>query len=281
MRRPEKIDVVCACTARDLACFKLVAAYAYEFLPLRSLICYVPARDMNRFARVVGDRVDLRNEDMAIPGLTGNKLAAFNHPVFPRMTGWYFQQILKYALAFERTDEDYYLIWDADTIPLSPMKFFDAEGRMLFVPAIEYHEPYFRTYANLMGEEARREYSFISQHQIVQKSVLREMLMKIEERHPVSGGWPFSVLGGMIGGYGNLFSEYETYGHYLKAHYLPRMGLRPLPWLREGTELYGYLPGKSVLTALSRDYVYVSFESKKTRWRQWRGRLNGWAKRFG
>ena len=72
--------------------------------------------------------------------------------------------------------------------------------------------------------------------------------------------------------FGNLFSEYETYGHYLKLHYPERMVVRQLTWLREGTEQYGFPPTEKVLSKLGKTYVYAAFESKKTkskRLKQW------------
>ena len=196
-------------------------------------------------------------------------LAAHPHRVFPLMTGWYLQQLLKYSYAFENTEDDYFLIWDADTVPLQSMEFFDEQGRMLIVPAEEYNGPYFETYRNLLGEEPNREYSFIAQHLVVQKSVLRQMLQQMTDRAGRElRDWPDVIADGLRGEGNNLFSEYETYGHYLKNHCPERMALRPLPWLREGTEMCGLHPKEKVISQLAEKYAYATFESKNTRWRR-------------
>ena len=266
---PEYLDVVTACTLSDLRVFRRTLAGIEAFLPVQSIHVFVPSEAVEDFEHAFGGRVTVHDEDSAIPGIQYADLAAHSHRVFPLMTGWYFQQFLKYSYAFENPDDDWFLIWDADTVPLRAVDFFDAEGRLLVVPAEECHEPYFETYRQLLGEEPCREYSFISQHQVVQKSVLREMLRQMTDRARKDlKEWPRVIADGLQGAGNNLFSEYETYGHYLKNHYPERMALRPLPWLREGTETCGLHPSEDVLSRLGNCYAYASFESKNTRWRR-------------
>jgi hypothetical protein len=263
------LDIVTTCTLRDLPTFRFVAERIHATLPVKTVHIFVPSNAVEEFEQAVGEKVVVHDENRTVPGMTYGDLAKYDHPVFPRMTGWFFQQFLKFSHAFEEMEDDYYLIWDADTVPLRPIDFFDDQGRMLVVPAEEHHTPYFDTYRSLLGEEPNRAFSFISQHLIIQKSVLREMLAKITERAGMSESeWAWAVIRGLAGKGYNLFSEYETYGHYLKNHYPGRMAVRQLPWLREGTEHFGFPPSKAVLEQLAQDYAYVSFESKKTRWKK-------------
>lgn len=60
--------------------------------------------------------------------------------------------MLKYQFAFHEPEDDYFLIWDADTIPLRKLEFFDGQGRMLLTKAEEYHPPYFQTYEKILGQ---------------------------------------------------------------------------------------------------------------------------------
>ena len=265
----KKLDVVTTCTLADLPVFKRTVAGMEAFLPVKSIHVFVPAAAVAKFQNVFGARVEVHNEDLAISGMRCAELAKHSCRVFPLMTGWFFQQFLKYSYAFENAEDDYYLIWDADTIPLRPMEFFDDQGRMLMVPAEEHNEAYFETYRNLLGEEPNREYSFIAQHLVVQKSVLRVMLQHMTGRAGRElKDWPYVIADGLRGEGNNLFSEYEMVGHYMKNHYPERMVPRMLPWLREGTEHYGFLPGEKILSHLNEKVAYVSFESKNTRWRR-------------
>jgi hypothetical protein len=62
----------------------------------------------------LGSSVVVKNEDEIIRSMTFNALSEYPHPSFPRVAGWYFQQLLKFSYAFENIEDDYYLIWDAD-----------------------------------------------------------------------------------------------------------------------------------------------------------------------
>jgi hypothetical protein len=272
MKSMPPLDVVSVCRARDFPVWKIAATLLPRYLNVRRLVVIVPSKDVSLFENAVSTPVVVWNEDEILPEMTIASLRSYDHPCFPRIAGWYYQQFLKFAYAFAEPSEDYYLIWDADTVPLRPISLFDSDGRMLFVPADEFHQPYFDTYETLLGEPADYRHSFVSQHQLIQKSVLRELLQWIEQR---SGGysWPWAIVRALPSGFGNFFSEYETYGQYLQAHYPDRMVWRDLPWLRGGTEQHGFPPKLDILPSLSSRYAYVSFESKRTRWRRFKSFL--------
>lgn len=208
-------------------------------------------------------------ENEFIPGMTIGQLRALKVPCFPRAAGWYFQQLLKLQYAFVEPADDYYLIWDADTVPLRSLRFFDSAGRMLLTKATEYHAPYFETYRRLFGEEANREFSCIAQHMLVQKSVAREMLGRIEQRVEGRGNWAWKIMKSLPETGDNLFSEFETYGHYVKNHYSERVAFVERSWLREGVRrIGGGIPSGEDLQSLAREFDFVAFERASTGWRR-------------
>src|SRR5713226_6538965 len=159
--RLHALDVVAACRAVDLPILHLGLKALRQCLPFRQLHVVTPRKNFSKFERVLGADVELLDEDTLIPGMTLAKLKGLPLPGFPQGAGWYFQQLLKLSFGFHRPENDFYLIWDADTIPLRQLEFFDDEGRMLFTIAGEHHEPYFETYRWLLQEEPNREFSFI------------------------------------------------------------------------------------------------------------------------
>lgn len=273
-----KLDVVMACRWRDHRILRLALPWVQRLLPCRKVVLYVPDAEAGRFRKAFGRDAEIREEDAALPGLTLAEFRRFPVQSFPRGAGWYYQQFLKYAHAFTEPESEYYLIWDADTIPLRPMEFFDAEGRMVFTTSGEHHVPYFETYRRLLGEDAWVEFSFISQHQVVCKALLREMLGKIEGRH--GKPWPKAIADCLQPQGYNLFSEYETYGHYLKNHHAARMVFRTLPWLREGVAACGYPPRKACLEKLARDYAFAAFETRDRWSRRWINRILSWLRQI-
>ncbi|MBE0545013.1 MAG: hypothetical protein IH623_27050 [Verrucomicrobia bacterium] len=267
MDRP--LQVMAACRARDLPILELMAQRLADNVPLRELHVVVPDSDCPQIQSRLGTGVRVISENEFIPGMQMKALRTLTVPRFPQAAGWYFQQLLKLQFAFESPEDDYYLIWDADTVPLRPLRFFDAQGRMLLTRATEYHAPYFETYRRLFGEDARREFSFIAQHILVQKSVVREMLEKIEQKIPGTGNWAWKIMRSLPVSGDNLFSEYETYGHYVKSHYPDRITFVDRPWLREGTQrIGGGVPTADDLEQLAREFDFVAFERVATGWRR-------------
>jgi len=261
--RQHPLDIVTACRAADLRILRLTFAALKKYVPLRRLYVITAQSNFQRCRRALGEEVVLIDEDTFIPGMTLDALRQLQLPGFPRGAGWYFQQLLKFQFAFTEPGEEFYLIWDADTIPLRPLEFFDERGAMLFTTADEEHAPYFETYRHLLGEEPNREFSFISQHIIVRKSILREMLEKIETRFPGEENWAWKIMRHLEGAGTNLFSEYEMYGHYVKNHYPEQAVYRQLPWLRHGSRAVGGAPSPLDLERLGQEYAFAAFESSQ------------------
>lgn len=277
--RHHRLDVVSACQAADLPILQLNVAAQKRFLPLRQSHVITAQRNFPRFREALGEEVALIDEDTFIPGLNLASLRALPLPGFPHGAGWYFQQLLKFQFCFSRAEDDYYVIWDADTIPLQPLEFFDDRGAMQFTVADEEHTPYFATYRRLLGEEPNREYSFISQQMPVRKSILREMLSRIDTRFPGNENWAWKIMRNLEGTHVNLFSEYEMFGHYVKSHYPEQFAVRRLPWLRDGTRVVGSRPSAEDLDRLGKDYAFAAFEASQRPVRRWIRQARVWLRR--
>lgn len=260
-RQKVPIDVVTAARRRELGILRLALAGLRRFIQFKRLYVITARENFGRFQRALGPDVELLDEEAMAPGLTLSRLRSFNLPGLPKAAGWYLQQLDKLAFSLRPSADDYYLIWDSDTIPLRPLEFFDAEGRMCFTISDEEHPPYFENFRRLIGQEPHREFSFISQHMIVQKSIVREMIDKIESNLPGPGPWPLKIMGNLQGNIPNLFSEYETIGHYVKNNYPQRAIYRRLPWLREAALETRGMPSAADLARLAEKYYFASFES--------------------
>lgn len=260
-RKP--IDVVTACRLADLAVLRIALDALRRFVPCRRIYVFTARQNFRRFRDVIGSNAELIDEDDAIPDLTLTALKKLTLPGFPKGAGWYFQQLLKLSFGNVHREEEYYLIWDADTIPLRPLKFFEEDGRMIFTMADEEHAPYFETYRKLLAEEPVRDFSFIAQHMIVQKSILREMFGRIESNFPGDESWAWKIMQNLPGSSTNLFSEYETLGHFVKIHYPERAAYLRRQWLRDGSRQVCGLPTPVDLQRLATQYDFVAFESSQ------------------
>jgi len=64
-------------------------------------------------------RIELIDEDSLAEGLKRDYVSALlvARGANPERSGWYFQQFLKLCYSLDPSASDYYLVWDADTIP--------------------------------------------------------------------------------------------------------------------------------------------------------------------
>ena len=111
---------------------------------------------------------------------------------------------------------------------------------------------------------------------VIQKSVAREMLAVVERRIPGEGSWAWKIIQALPKTGTNLFSEYETYGHFVKNLYPERVLLVDRSWQREMTQELGRpIPTPSELSEYAKSFDYVAFERAYAGWR----RLAVWIKR--
>lgn len=255
------MQIVSACLARDLPVYRVTYQSLRRHLPGSEIHVITRKEDFSKFREECGPELTLWDEAALVPHMTLGELRKMPLRFFPKGAGWYFQQFLKYAFINVSNGDDHYLIWDADTVLLRPIEFFTPEGKPIYTTATEHHAPYFETYQALFGSKAEREFSFISQHQIIRKSILREMLSKIESRNPTSKNWAWAIMENLRGNGSNLFSEYETYGHYMKAEHPDSYVVRNLEWTRNGERWAGYPPRPEKIDLLAQKYAYASFEA--------------------
>ena len=113
-------------------------------------------------------RVELHDENTIVPGVTLQKITeylkkkGFETDCF----GWYFQQILKMGWACRKESSEYYLIWDADLIPLRKIDFFNNKNlvklQMIYLPQED-----MRAYTRLTSLQPVYRNSLISEHMMI------------------------------------------------------------------------------------------------------------------
>lgn len=186
------------------------------------------------------------DEGAIVPGLS---IQSHTHPRW----GWYFQQILKLGMA-DHVQTEYYLVVDSDTVFLRPVPFFK-NGKPLYATGTEYHRPYFDVFRRMLGFKAKREYSFVTHHMLMKSALVKEVRSCFREVQP----WHLNIMKYVVPqppwNQISQFSEYETYGHYLKKYYRDEVNIRPLEWRNSAL-----VPDQEVLDELAREYDYVSFQ---------------------
>lgn len=218
-------------------------------------------------------------EDEILNGLTLSRVRDLLQArgVDPRRAGWYFKQLVIFAYAGMPKAADRYLVWDADTLPLHEMSFFDESGRVVFDVAPVLHDAYFETLKNLLGIERQVDYSFIADHMMLEKEIVHALLDRIIGGEVLAGerlaGRALASISDEALGGGSGFSEYETYGNFAVAYFPERFSTRMSSRTRMGSSFFGLPPSTEGLFALSRKYSWANFESPTEADRALRRRL--------
>ena len=219
--------------------------------------------------------VNFINEDNLYEGMTLNSIKEILIDLCgcDKRAGWFFQQFLKMTYAF-CCKNDYYLIFDSDTVPLNKITYFDKNGVPFFITKKEYFKPYFDTIKTLFNESVDRfdeKISFIAENMIISKDVMKEMIAEILNNSSLVGNTFYEKILKAIDKdivmYSG-FSEFETYGNYVMKFYPSMYRLKKLRTQRLGSFLFGTNPSKIQLDWASKDYDIMSFESHGKRWLQ-------------
>lgn len=262
-------DIIIPCSKRDAGFLPRVVEYIRKNISEAGVIYVITARALfdNVRKHLGDDVVTLVDENEMIENFTFSRVKELlTKKKWYVRQGWYFQQLLK--MGFSQTDMagEYYLSWDADTLPLSKLSFMD-NGHPLFTVKKEYHPAYFETMEKLfVGGCKKFSYSFICEHMLFKSSVMRELISEIAQNDRIEGSdWMEKIINACEFSQTDIykepyFSEFETYGTYAMLRYPELYHTRQLNTFRGA----GYIRGRSIsdkmLEELSLDLDIASFE---------------------
>ncbi|UZJ37310.1 DUF6492 family protein [Prosthecochloris sp. SCSIO W1103] len=232
-----KIDVIVPFHQKDADTFRWCIQGIKQNIEFSRVIAITHKLSKNH---VIDAGADFFDEEHVIKGLTAQSQSF-------KLWGWYYQQILKLGMA-NWVDTDYYLVVDSDTVFLNPVTFFTDNGKPLYCTGNEYHKPYFQSFENILGFKAQREYSFVTHHMVFNRYIVQEMQKKFQ----TDCVWYQQIINTAKTSM-HAFSEYETYGHYIKNLHQEELNLRSLEWANIAQP-----PSKKLFKRLSKHYDYCS-----------------------
>lgn len=174
----------------DIAPYALENALRHSLNPIRNVSIAVPSREVERELR---RRLEERHLDFGSVNLQFTlDIDLLESRVrdeidrFPQhRRGWIVQQVVKIQLALAATTAGVLLL-DADTLLLRRRLLLDNRGRGVLFPTYEAHRPYYDHLARALGPsygDARRGWSHVSHHMVVQPSLLHDLIGELESRH--------------------------------------------------------------------------------------------------
>jgi hypothetical protein len=268
----QAFDVLLPVAQKDIVNLKLCIKKIIENINPRKIIVVANKIIKNKIQE--DNTIEYCDEDTLYNSLTLDK----TNEIIKYLTndamvhsGWYFQQFLKMAYAY-KSNSEYYLIWDSDTIPLNRIQFFINKNKIdkcLFSMKDEYHIQYFKTIKVLFSGAVPKltNESFISEHMMINKNIMLEMIDKIENNSNINGKFFYEKILYAIdredlSNYG--FSEFETYGNYVLKFHPDKYDTRELRTFRAGSTLINknYVD-ENILNWVSKSCDTISFEDHR------------------
>ena len=204
-------------------------------------VIIVPEKDINTFKNKLNfnNKIEILNENEVV-----NKNNFFdlcniylkNKKGFKSFrTGWYYQQILKltYSLDSKFFTNHNLVIWDADTIPLKKIDFFNKKNEPInYGSFYEFHTPYFEHNKIIFGKG----YKPLNYASVIQffalnfedRKDLRKFLKEFNKKHKIPSSKLFvghAIIKGIemkdknLPITGQLFSEQELVGAFIFKKY--------------------------------------------------------------
>lgn len=205
--------------------------------------------------------IEIIDEDNLLPNLSYVNLDKLikNRIGKPLRTGWYFQQFLKMGFGLSHYAKNYYLIWDADTLPTSKLSFFE-NGHPVFTRKTEFHKPYFVTMKKLLNLGKNVPFSFIAENMLIDVNIMKELIHEISNCQVKGDNWFEKIINAIGPEEDVAFSEFETYGTYVTNKYPLEYRIRELRTLRDGGAKYGRFISRKEIKGLQDKFDTVSLE---------------------
>jgi len=210
---PAPIVLMIPVASRDFRTLNINLESAFQNILNPILQTYILTPNVQNIA---GLPLDRGIRVMADDDLLGENFIQRVNPIISRWEkriprGWFVQQLLK--LEFARVSNSQgVLVLDSETMLLRPRSFLSSSNVQLLIPSYEFHKPYEdhyrRAFSARLGQSLVSRLSFVSHHQVLQPSIVREMFPSQDSLIEwLELGDPMS--------YSSPVSEYHTYGRYI------------------------------------------------------------------
>ena len=213
----------------------------FKYLPIKNIYIIGPDTIEDRIMQRNDSRLIFINENEFVDVKKIREIYSSRTNENINRSGWYVQQFIK--MQFSRfTQDEYYLIWDSDTLPLKPVKIFDESSRPFFDMKTEFYKAYFDTITKLFPDVHKViNKSFISEHMIINSNFMRVLIDEIEANSALDGKNFQEKIINVISVKdlsGSGFSEFETYGSYVMTRYPESYIFRDWHSLRSNIKFY-------------------------------------------
>lgn len=268
-----KLEIVIPVLSNDLDIFLLGYKYIMKNLPCKKIVLIGDAEVAEKTCHL--PNVFFIDENNLLEGLSISEIKVIKKRVSgsKRRAGWYFQQFLKMGYAKVCRDE-YYLIWDADTIPVNPIEFFNDKGKpyIAFRDFVKVDKCFDAAQDCILPDKVlhkTRHRSYITEHMLINVKIMRDLINKIEANNEVTGYYFFEkIMYCVPRNVINLsgFSEFELYAAFIFTFYPDKYEERKWKNLRNAKLFIGSTPRGIDLRWIATMFDTISLEDFNSYW---------------
>lgn len=265
MNEKTRFDVIIPVAKKDISFVPRVVDYVTRCLSGVSMIFILTSkRNIPKLVKALRGFLNctILDEDELAPSLSYGRVGALLLKIAGNRdrTGWYLQQFLKYGFAQSKYANKYYLSWDADTLPLAPISFFE-DNHILYNPKSEYNPNYFKTIEKIFGFGKVNNKSFISENMMFSVEMVKHLIADVNAAEIKGNDWIEKILYACdFADPLPAFSEFETYGSYCCVKNQGLYKERHLNTFREAGMISGRFISERRLRLMSFDIDMASFE---------------------
>jgi len=267
------IDIIIPLLDIDLYSFLCSYPYIIQNLPCKRIVLIGNEAIRNKIRGL--NNVEFIEENYLLDGLTIDRIKELKKELSGNVkrTGWYFQQFLKLGYA-RICKDDYYLIWDGDTIPINKIDFFTSDGHpyLSYRDYVEFDKCFDSCQNNLLPRQALKKEihrSYIAEHMLVNVAVMNEFLDVLENNTNVKGNVFYEkIMHSVPLHYINLsgFSEFEAYAAYLLKYHPSLYVERKWKNLRNAKNYIGSNPREKDIAWIKKEFDVISIEDFNSFW---------------
>jgi hypothetical protein len=257
--QPLLAEIISVCTVKDIDVWTVASKHIVQFIQAERYTVIVPDDELALFSSVTFAPYQVKPESHFIGNAKDRIIKKLDKNNQHRV-GWYLQQFVKIAAVLQNDASSTVLIWDADTVPLKPLEFTDAQGRLIYYQDEEYRRSYFDFIELALGLKRTQAFSFIAQSFTTKVSWVRELFDTLENSTQMP--WIDGILFHLNPAEPAGFSEFETLGTWVWHHHRDEIVITDRPWYRNGLSLVGNPMDLSQATwkGLAKSYDFISFE---------------------
>jgi len=251
-------NIISVCKARDIDVWKISSVEILKNIQSDLYTLIVPKRDLKLFKKNTPKQYQIHSDDMYISKsirILLKKKTKYNKKRF----GWYLQQFIKIAASKNIKNDDIFVIWDADTIPLKKIIFYKSK-KILFYRGLEpKHKPYFDLIKKTFLHDEKLNYSLITQCIAFKGAWIKSFFNYFIKKHKVN--WKIFFINNINFQEQSGFSEYETLGNFFYKNFKNDIKFLKNNWCLLGYSEIGSLKNfQFQKKKLSKKYFFISFE---------------------